>query len=127
MALSLLLPSFDPLSGNKILQVSWRGAPQIFFFCYIPCVVQYIPVAYFIPKSLYLLIHHLYHAAPLCPLVTTSLYSISVFVCFVILKSLLYFSLDSTCNRYHTVFVFLCLTYFIWWYHTHQVHLCCYK
>ena len=29
-------PGFDPLSGNKILQVSWRGAPQIFFFAIFP-------------------------------------------------------------------------------------------
>ena len=71
-------------------------------------------MAYFIRDSLYLLIPCHYLALPsFSPLVTTSLLSVSV-VCFffVIFTSLLYF-LDSTYKWYHTIFVFLWLTWFI--------------
>ena len=39
---------------------------------YIPCVIQYILVAYFIPNSWYVLIPYTYIASPLSLLVTTS-------------------------------------------------------
>ena len=46
---------------------------------YIPRVVQYVPVDYFMHDSLYLLIPYPYHApCPTSPLVTTSWFSISV-------------------------------------------------
>ena len=72
--------------------------------------------------SLYIFAHsNLYHLSPipippflttLSLLVSPSLF-LHLWVCFffVIVTSLLYF-LDSICKWYHTVFVFLCLTYF---------------
>ena len=57
---------------------------------YIPCVVQYILVAYFIPNSLYLLIPYSYLALLPLPL-PTSLFSVSVSpLLFVLFTSLLY-------------------------------------
>ena len=57
---------------------------------YIPCVVQYILVAYFIPNSLYLLIPYSYLALLPLPL-PTSLFSVSVsLLLFVLFTSLLY-------------------------------------
>lgn len=66
------------------------------------------------PLSLYFSLNPLPHLAASCPLsqlLTTSLLSISVSLLhFLILTSLLYF-LDSICEQYHKVFVFLRLTY----------------
>ena len=57
---------------------------------YIPCVVQYILVAYFIPNSLYLLIPYSYLALLPLPF-PTSLFSVSVSpLLFVLFTSLLY-------------------------------------
>ena len=75
---------------------------------YIPCVVQYILVAYLTPNSLYLPLTHPYIVVP-PPLVATSLFSISVSL---LLLCYIHYFLDSTYKWYHIVFIFLCLTYF---------------
>ena len=80
---------------------------------------------YFIHSSLYLLILYPYLAPSLSPLVTTSLFSISVSLFLFCYIHSFYF-LDSTYKWYHTVFVFLCLTYFTE-HNTLQVNPCCYK
>ena len=64
---------------------------------------------YFIHSSLYLLIPCHYLASPpsLSPLVTTSLFSISVSLFLFSVYICLYYFLDSTYKWYYTVFVFL--------------------
>ena len=61
----------------------------------------------------------------LSPLVTASLFSVSVSLFLFSFTHLFYF-LDSTCKWEHTVFVFLCLTYFIK-YNLLQIQPCCCK
>ena len=79
---------------------------------YIPCVVQYVIVACFVPNSLFLLIPSPY-IAPSPPYWWPLVCSLYLWVCFffVIFTSLLY-SLDTTYKWYHIVFVVLCMTYF---------------
>ena len=87
-----------------------------------PCCTTH-PWAYLTLSSLYLPLPYPY-IPPTPQALVCSLY---LWVCFffVIFISLLYF-LDSTYKWYHTVFVFLYLTYFTWQ-NTLQVHPCCCK
>ena len=83
---------------------------------------------YFIRNSLYLLIPYVFIALPhsLSILVNTSLFSISVSL-FLFFTFVCFLSLNSIYKWYHTVCVFLCLTYFTKSDNTLQVHLCCCK
>ena len=76
-------------------------------------VIQYVPLAYFKSNHLYLLIPYPFNDPDpsLTPLVTASLFSISMCAYF-LLYSLFCCIFRSTYKWYHAVFVFMCLTYF---------------